>query len=51
MKIIVIAARPEGVTFAVEAKYDFELIMTLLSQTLETCWSAAPATKNIHARQ
>lgn len=47
MKIIVIAAQPGGVMFAVEEKYDFQLIMTLLSQTLETCCNAAPTTKNI----
>ncbi len=31
MKIIAIAAQPEGVTFAAEAKYDLELIRILLS--------------------
>lgn len=42
MKIIVIAGQPEGAVFAVEVKYDLELIMILLSQT----WcSAAPATQ------
>lgn len=32
-EIIVLAAQPEGVMFAVEAKYDLELIMILLSET------------------
>ena len=48
MKIIVIAAQPEGVMFAVEAKYDVEFMMV----TLETCCKSAPATqKNIRASQ
>lgn len=43
MKIIVLAAQPEGVMFAEEAKYDLELIMILLS---ETWCNAAPASSH-----